>query len=200
MTRMASEEARRKMSLAKKGKPLSAAHRQRLSEAHRGLARSREHCENLSRSLRGHVVSPETRDKLRRRALGRRLSVETRAAMSRVRRGRRPHHADMRGERNGRWRGGITPIARLVRASRRYRTWRRRCLARDGFSCRRCGARGGALHAHHRKAFKRLLDEARRQSPQLAPRDAVLAYAPMWDVENGVTLCERCHIGGGHLN
>ena len=63
---------------------------------------------------------------------------------------------------------------RDYRQSKEYKEWRSAVFNRDGFKCQVCGKVGGKLNAHHIKAFK--------DYPSLR-----------FDVENGVTLCERCH-------
>lgn len=60
------------------------------------------------------------------------------------------------------------------RGSPEVRAWRRAVLARDGRRCTKCGGKH-KLHAHH------LLPWATR------PESRVV-------VENGVTLCEPCHL------
>ena len=59
------------------------------------------------------------------------------------------------------------------RNSYRYRQWRRDVLMRDNYLCQHCGS-SEHLQAHHIKGWKEFPD---------------LRYT----VENGVTLCVRCH-------
>jgi len=63
------------------------------------------------------------------------------------------------------------PIDRNRTASK---VWRKAVYARDGFNCVACGAHGGDLNAHHLAAYD--ANPERRFS-----------------VDNGVTLCSRCH-------
>ena len=60
------------------------------------------------------------------------------------------------------------------RHSLEYTDWRGKVFERDGYKCQVCGQVGGTLNAHHIKAFK--------DYPKLR-----------FDVDNGITLCERCH-------
>lgn len=55
-----------------------------------------------------------------------------------------------------------------------YHEWRRNVFERDAFTCQICGQVGGKLNAHH-----------------IAPyaENVGLRY----DVDNGITLCEKCH-------
>lgn len=76
------------------------------------------------------------------------------------------------------WRDIADPrlVGMLVeRDDREVHLWRRSVLKRDGFKCQECGATNN-LHAHH---IVRWVD---------APMLRVF-------VENGVTLCEQCHVG-----
>lgn len=52
--------------------------------------------------------------------------------------------------------------------------WSRKVLSRDEATCQECGAKDVELHAHHIKPFETY--------PELR-----------WDVDNGLTLCFRCH-------
>lgn len=55
-----------------------------------------------------------------------------------------------------------------------YRKWRLQVLKRDGYTCQMCGQTKGVLHVHHKQRY----------------RDNIVART---DVDNGITLCEKCH-------
>src|SRR5262245_35639694 len=74
------------------------------------------------------------------------------------------------GANNSRWKGGITPANKRIRASEAYKAWRKAVFRRDNYTCIWCGQRGGKLQADHIKAFS--------QYPELR-----------FDVENALTLC-----------
>lgn len=78
------------------------------------------------------------------------------------------------GELSHRWKGGITPKNKLIRASSEYVSWRNEVFMRDDYTCQHCFKRGGNLEAHHIKPF---------------------AYYPelRLNVDNGLTLCNGCH-------
>lgn len=78
------------------------------------------------------------------------------------------------GADNASWKGGITPVNLGIRSSYQMDTWRRAVFARDDYTCRHCGVRGGRLHAHHVLAFSRYPEKR-------------------FDVDNGLTLCAPCH-------
>lgn len=60
------------------------------------------------------------------------------------------------------------------RNNKAYTDWRTSVFMRDGFKCQICGQVGGNLNAHHIKSYKNYIDVR-------------------YDVNNGVTLCEKCH-------
>lgn len=70
--------------------------------------------------------------------------------------------------------GVDTYNSRAQRDCKEYSEWRKTVLKRDGYTCQRCGQRGGKLNVHHIKPFSKY--------PTLR-----------FDVKNGVTLCEKCH-------
>lgn len=79
------------------------------------------------------------------------------------------------GKKNGNWKGGITPINKLIRKSVEYKLWRKAVFERDNYTCIFCGERGGELHPDHIKPFA-LFPELR------------------FAIDNGRTLCKSCHM------
>lgn len=80
------------------------------------------------------------------------------------------------GSKHPNWQGGITPEHSIIRNSFAMKSWRKAVFERDSFTCQLCGDdNGGNLNAHHIKPFA-LYPELR------------------FDVDNGLTLCESCHI------
>ena len=84
-----SEETRRKLSEAKKGKKLSTETRRKLSEAKKGKKLSTEHRQKISKSLKGEnnyfygkKHSAETRQKISKSLKGKKHSAETRQKIS----------------------------------------------------------------------------------------------------------------------
>ena len=78
------------------------------------------------------------------------------------------------GERNNKWKGGITSEVTKQRNSTKYAKWRNSVFQRDDYICQCCGQRGGKLNAHHIENFADNEDLR-------------------FDVDNGITLCEKCH-------
>ena len=78
------------------------------------------------------------------------------------------------------WKGGVE-YSRVERSTYEYRQWRNSVFSRDKYRCRKCGSKNGEtghsveLNAHHIMNWKDV--------PSLR-----------YDVENGITLCDSCHI------
>jgi 5-methylcytosine-specific restriction endonuclease McrA len=78
------------------------------------------------------------------------------------------------GENHFNWKGGISPEASKIRSSGEYHRWRKDVFKRDNYTCQCCNSIGGSLNAHHIDNFSSNEDKR-------------------FNVDNGITLCERCH-------
>lgn len=88
---------------------------------------------------------------------------------------------------------GLTQINMRIRKSKRYDEWRHSIFERDNWTCQQCGDRCGygydvVLNAHHIIPFAEIM----RKSNISTKLDA-MNYERLWDLDNGVTLCKRCH-------
>lgn len=98
-----------------------------------------------------------------------------------------------KGEKNFRWKGGITPLVLVIRHCFQYRQWRSDCFTRDNYTCQICGLRGGILNAdHYPKMFTEIFHENNIKSLEQA-----LECEEFWNINNGRTLCRECHIKFG---
>ena len=77
-------------------------------------------------------------------------------------------------EKNPAWKGGITPLSRLLRSANAFKEWRRKVFERDNYTCQLCFQRGVFLEPHHIKNVA--------NHPELA-----------FDINNGLTLCLNYH-------
>lgn len=85
-----------------------------------------------------------------------------------------------RGDKCWNWKGGITKIRSKIWHSPEYKEWRTAVFERDQYICQKCGIQNGdgktiKLEAHHIKEFYKY--------PELR-----------FNIDNGITLCKECHI------
>lgn len=121
------------------------------------------------------------------------LSDETREKISLALRGK--PRFDKRGEKSHFWKGGKTELRKSIEHIYKYREWRRKVFERDNYTCRRCDQRGGYLEAHHKKEmFKILLENS------IITIEQALNCEELWDIDNGETLCLKCHERNGRPN
>jgi 5-methylcytosine-specific restriction endonuclease McrA len=97
------------------------------------------------------------------------------------------------GENSNWWKGGITPLIIKIRESNNYQKWRMDVFTRDNFTCQECGNRQTKghqiiLNAHHEKSFSKILYEN-----NILTLDEALNCKELWNIDNGKTLCEKCH-------
>lgn len=79
-----------------------------------------------------------------------------------------------KGKESHLWKGGITPLNKIIRMSASSINWRKMVFERDNYTCQKCKKIGGNLQADHIKPFA-LFPELR------------------FEISNGRTLCIDCH-------
>lgn len=94
--------------------------------------------------------------------------------------------AKCRAENHYNWKGGLSKLAQSIRQMTEYRKWADAVKQRDE-KCVGCGSLSG-LESHHLTGFARILQEYGINS-----RDAARKCQQLWDLSNGVTLCQKCH-------
>lgn len=172
-----SQEHRRKMSVARKGKmPKNISSIAGWNRGTKGIMKP-----NITSFKSGEHTSPETEFRLGQAAYnkGVKPSLETRKKISEAHKGKPvwnkgKKNLQQSGERHWNWKGGITPSNHLIRNSFEYKLWRKAVFERDNFTCRACGKVGGVLNADHIKPFAWF--------PELR-----------FAIDNGRTLCVSCH-------
>jgi ribosomal protein L37AE/L43A len=92
------------------------------------------------------------------------------------------------GKDNPNWRGGVSKIQESIRKSFEYRQWRSDVYTRDEWACQECGHTGRGLNAHHKESFASILKKYPVKTIQEARE-----VAAFWDINNGITLCKKCH-------
>jgi hypothetical protein len=174
-----SDETRRKMSEAHKGKkpPCSFL----------GLKHTDEWKKKMSERLKGRVFSEETRKKMSIAMQGKSHphTEEEKRKIGDAHRGRpksEEHkekisttltNAKRIGEKSNNWKGGITPETRRERCRFRKR-FRLKVLKRDNHACVLCGKQEQFMHVDHILLWS--------EHPELR-----------FDMNNCRTLCESCH-------
>lgn len=66
--------------------------------------------------------------------------------------------------------------------------WRTQIFGRDNFTCQECSERGTWLEAHHIKRFSSIIKEN-----NIKTLEEALKYDELWNLDNGITLCKKCH-------
>lgn len=79
---------------------------------------------------------------------------------------------------------------RSARTYNKYKEWREKIFLRDNYSCQNngCGQIGGELRAHHIISFSKIL-----QYYEITDYQEAIECELLWDINNGITLCEKCH-------
>lgn len=182
------EECRKNLSLSHKGKP----------SPRKGVLHSEESKLKMSKSALGRIpfnkgipMSKEKYEKCRKTffqkghnawAKNKIFSEKHRKNLS------LSHKGKYCGNNSPTWKGGITPLNSIIRNSDKYNEWRIQNFIRDEFTCQECGQIGGKLHVHHIKPFAVIL-----KTNNITTFDSAVQCVELWDLNNGVTLCEKCH-------
>ena len=143
----------------------------------KGIPMSKEAKGNLSKSLKGRK-SPNK---------GKKLSKKHKVNLSLSHKGK-PNHKNS-GEKSNFWKGGITPLHKKIRMSLEYSQWRNAVFLRDNWTCQKCGKHGGYLEVHHNKiSFSKIIEKYKIRNMGNALNVPIL-----WDIDNGITYCVKCH-------
>jgi len=92
------------------------------------------------------------------------------------------------GEKTIGWKGGLTSLQDLIRKSQKYIGWRNEIYNRDFHTCQKCDKHGGYLNAHHKKRLSLIIKEN-----NITSFESSLNCDELWNLDNGITLCEDCH-------
>jgi len=91
------------------------------------------------------------------------------------------------GKDNPNWKGGTSKIDKSCRTMPEYYQWRSKCFERDNWTCQTCHFKG-YVTVHHIEGFAKIIKDNKVKS-----REEARKCLRLWDINNGVTLCEVCH-------
>lgn len=155
--------------------------------------KSPEHRRKISETLKRLGIRPktascptdETRKKMSRSHMGMKYGSERNLKISLAHRGSKSYL----------WKGGISPLAEVIRKCFKSKEWKRKILQRDDYTCVICKKRGGDMEIdHYPKMFAEIFHENNIKS-----LDEALACEQFWDTKNGRTLCKPCHKTHGKM-
>lgn len=167
------------MARFEKGHKMSPEVRRKISKKLTGRKKSKATLVKMSLAQKGRVVTENHKRKIGLANLGKKRTREMKERMSRA----------QSGSKSNTWKGGITPLYLQIRHNIKTRQWSSDCFHRDDFICQECGNRGGKLHCHHIKHFAWIIDEYKIKTLEQA-----IDCEELWDLNNGITLCQKCHI------
>jgi hypothetical protein len=134
------------------------------------------------------------------------MSKECKEKLSKSLKGRSVWNKDKKcpqlsGKNHWNWQGGVTSLYYLIRHLPENKEWTKKVFQKDNYTCQECSLRGVRLNAHHKdKPFNQLLKEFLQQYSQFSPIEdketllrLAITYEPFWNIDNGKTLCEKCH-------
>lgn len=167
-------ETRQKISNSKKGKKLKEETKQKMSQVRIGKKLppfTQSHKDNISKSKMGSV--PWNKGKV--------------GVQQSTRKGKR--NIVLMGNKNPAWKGGITAIQLSIRKMPEYKEWRKKVFERDNYVCKSCGySEGHIIEADHIVPLSWIVFNNKITNIQEASQ-----CQELWDIENGETLCSRCH-------
>jgi 5-methylcytosine-specific restriction endonuclease McrA len=100
---------------------------------------------------------------------------------------------------------GYSSVKRIEHLEKNYVAinWRQQIFHRDDYTCQRCLIRGKKLNAHHVYYLRFLLQDVFQKYGQEYVHKNFSTMPELWDVNNGITLCDSCHrkthIEGEHI-
>jgi 5-methylcytosine-specific restriction endonuclease McrA len=90
--------------------------------------------------------------------------------------------------------GRVSPLYKIIKKSKKYTDWRTSIFQRDDYTCQECKTRGFEIQAHHKKPFSFIYRQVINIGDALDTSfEKAMIYEPLWDLDNGITLCKDCH-------
>lgn len=92
-----------------------------------------------------------------------------------------------KGENHHLWNGGSSEFNKKIRLLNENRIWMDSTKERDNYKCVKCQSVDN-LESHHKIELSELLYQNNIKST-----DEARLCKKLWDIENGITLCRKCH-------
>lgn len=86
-----------------------------------------------------------------------------------------------------------TELNQLIRTYPFYKNWVKLVFERDNYTCKDCGKKGDYIQAHHIKPLSLILFENGIIECNFENLQKALQLDELWDINNGKTLCLKCH-------
>lgn len=166
-----SEQHKKNLSMANKGKKLSLEHKIKIGQKSKismlRLWKNSEYKARMVKISTGRKLSDEIKKKVGDAARGRKYSEEYKKFKSDLMKGR------FTGKEHWNWQGGITPINKVRISTFKWKQIRRQVYKRDNWTCQRCHKKGfPVLQCHHKIPYRISKDDS---------------------LDNLITLCRSCH-------
>lgn len=175
----------------RRGKSRSEETKRKISEAQKGKSLSEEHLKNWRESVG---------DKFGGREKGFERSEETKKKLSKASRElwqKESFKEKMTGNKSHAWKGGRTEFSELIRNCEKYKKWRKQVYEKDDYTCQKCGEKkSGELNADHIIPLSKILSDMLKLVEPITKGGAfevAMKWEPLWSIENGRTLCFDCH-------
>lgn len=84
--------------------------------------------------------------------------------------------------------GFSVPLRIAIRNCEPYKKWRTLVFQRDNYTCQTCLMHSRDLEAHHKLPFHKMI-----LNNNIKNLEEALICNELWDVNNGITLCGKCH-------
>ena len=181
------KETREKISKAQIGRKMSEESRSKMigrSAWNKGLTGeeySKHYTEGHPKGMRGKSNkwghhSEKTKDKIKEKMQENWKNPETKINMS------------LAHTKEKEFKGFRKSLRKRMMLMREYLEWRSAVFKRDNYHCQNCGNKG-YVEAHHIISFSKLLKIYNINTTDDARKCKIL-----WDVGNGITYCNKCHI------
>lgn len=92
------------------------------------------------------------------------------------------------GKESSNWKDETTKLYNSIRTNKKAKEWRDSCLNRDKHTCQKCGETKGRIEVHHIKQVALVI----KMNNIKTTKEALLC-AELWNINNGQTLCRKCH-------